>query len=93
MIFNLLNIVQDNYQSGTIDSAFEAQIFSTAQQWIISIVIFAIIITILSTITTFCLYSISNKNNKIVKCAIIILGIGITITFIVLGVTACKAID
>ena len=93
MIFNLLSGVQDNQQSGPIDSAFEAQIFSTAQQWIIGIVIFAVVVTILSTITTYCFYGLSNKNNKIVKYTIIFLGIGIAIAFIILGVTACKAID
>jgi len=93
MLFNLLSSVQDNYQSGSDNTIFEAQIFSTAQQWIIGIVTFAVFITIFATIVTYCLYGISNKSNKIVKYTILIIGIIIAITFIILGVEACKAID
>ena len=92
MLYNLLTAVNDNYQSGSIDSAFEAQIFSTAQKWIIGIIVFAIVVTILSTIITYCLYGISNKNNKAVKALIVIVEIMIIIVFIILGASACNAI-
>lgn len=84
MIFNLL--------TESLEPTFQAKAISDSQLWIIGIVAFAVIITILATIITYCLYSQTEKAKKPYKYVIVIAGIIIAITFIVLGVTACKSI-
>ena len=91
-MFNLLANVQDNYQTEPIEPVFAGKAISDSQLWIIGIIAFAIIITILATIIIYCLYSKNENNKKLYKYIIVIAGIIIAITFIILGVTACKAI-
>ena len=92
MFFNLLTGIQDNQQTGPKEPIFQGQAISNAQQWIIGIIAFAIIITIFATIMLFCCYSQTQKPKKLYKYLIVILGIIIVIAFIILGITACKSI-
>lgn len=85
MIFNLL--------TEPIEPTFQAKAISDSQLWIIGIIAFAVIVTILATVIIYCLYSQSEKSKKAYKYIIVIAGIIIAIAFIILGVTACKAID
>ncbi len=84
MIFNLL--------TESLEPTFQAKAISDSQLWIIGIVAFAVIVTILATIIIYCLYNQSDKSKKLYKYVIIISGIIIAITFIILGVTAFKTI-
>lgn len=92
MLINLLTAVNDNYQSGQIEPIFEAKIFSVAQQWIISIIAFAITIIILVTIIIFCLYGKSENAKKPYKYLIIVIGLILIITFLILGITAINTL-
>ena len=91
-MFNLLADIQDNYQTGPIEPVFEGKAISDSQLWIIGIIAFAVIVTILATIIIYCLYSKNENSKKLYKYIIVIVGIIIAITFIILGFTACKAI-
>ena len=91
MINNLLNVVSNLTDPDNTPSVI-APMFSTAQQWIIGIVVFAIIVTLLITIIVFCFYG-KNENAKTpYKCLIIIIGLLLAITFLIFGITAINAV-
>ena len=74
------------------DSAFEAQVLSTAQQWIIGITVFAIIAILLFTIISYCIYSATEKPKKAYKIIIIVISAIIIMTLIIFAIIAINSI-